>query len=192
MKITRRLMVAFWGAFLLLPIYAQEPHLRTLAATGQWMRSRDALRSSSEITKGDANGVTALMLAAGSNHDPAVISLLVGAGAPVSVKSVIGESPLIFAAEYNPNPDIALTLLKAGADLEDRDGLGRTALMAAAWGNPNPAVVLALLKAGANALATSRVGKTALDYAEENSKLPRDSEAFLALTKATPPQISQQ
>ena len=35
---------------------------------------RDALRSSSEITKGDANGVTGTDACSGSNHDPAVIS----------------------------------------------------------------------------------------------------------------------
>ena len=184
MRTLRALLVLAWGAFLLLPVFSESIHLRILAATGTPEEIKAALRNSDEITKRDATGVSALMLAAASNHDASVIPLLIGAGADINARTRNGETALIFAAECNPNPDAALALLKAGAGLEDRDGLGRTPLMAAAWGNGNPAVVSALLKAGADAKARSYDGKTALDYARQNSAFPADGEAFRALQDA--------
>jgi ankyrin repeat protein len=184
MRTIRALLVAFCGAFLLFPAFSEEFHLRILAATGSVAEIKEALKNSNEITRRDANGVSALMLAASSNHDPSVIPLLISAGADVNARSVTGETALIFAAECNPNPEAVTALLNAGASIEDRDGLGRTPLMAAAWGNSNPAVVAALLKAGADAKTKSFVGKTALDYARENPAFPPDGEVFRALDTA--------
>ncbi|MGA2766468.1 MAG: ankyrin repeat domain-containing protein [Spirochaetia bacterium] len=181
----RVIVLAILGAFVLSPICAQELHLRSLAATGTVEEIREALKSSCELTKPDKNGVSALMVAAGSNHDPNVISLLVAAGADVNARNKLGETALICAAQSNPNPDVAKALLASGAALDDRDGLGRTALMAAAWGNGNPAVASALLTAGADANAKSRLGKTALDYARDNPRFQRDSDAWRALESAT-------
>jgi ankyrin repeat protein len=184
MRTARVLLVLAWGAILLAPTFSESVRLRILAATGTMDEIRAALKNSGEITKRDSNGVSALMLAAARNHDPAVISLLISAGADINARTVTGETALIYAAEYNPNPDAVQALLKAGASLEDRDGLGRTPLMAAAWGNSNPAVVAALLKAGANAKEKSYDGKTALDYAENNSAFPTDGDACRALQDA--------
>jgi len=184
MKALRALLVVAWGAFLLFPIFPQETHLRILAATGTADEIREALKNSTEITKADFNGVSALMLAASSNQDPAVIALLVSAGADVNGRSVTGETALIYAAESNPNPGAVLALLKAGASLDDRDGLGRTPLMAAAWGNSNPAVISALLKVGADAKAKNYLGKTALDYARENLAFSPDEGVCRALEEA--------
>ena len=184
MKALRALLAVAWGAFFLFPIFPQEIHLRILAATGTADEVREALINSTEITKTDFNGVSALMLAASSNHDPAVIALLVSAGADVNARSVTGETALIYAAESNPNPGTVLALLKAGASLYDRDGLGRTPLMAAAWGNSNPAVIFALLKVGADAKAKNYLGKNALDYARENPAFSRDGDAYRSLEEA--------
>ena len=73
----RGIVLAILGAFVLSPICAQELHLRSLAATGTVEEIREALKSSCELTGKATNGVSALMVAAGSNHDPNVISLLV-------------------------------------------------------------------------------------------------------------------
>ena len=180
----RALWVLAWGAILLAPVFSESVHLRILAATGSVDEIKAALKNSDEITKRDSTGVSALMLAAASNHDPGVIPLLISAGADINACSSTGEDAVIYAAESNPNPEVVLALLKAGAGLEDRDGLGRTPLMAAAWGNSNPAVVTALLKAGANAKARSYSGMTALDYAQGNSAFPLDGPACRALEDA--------
>jgi RNase P/RNase MRP subunit POP5 len=184
MKALRALLAVAWGAFFLFPIFPQEIHLRILAATGTVEEIKEALKNSTEITKADFNGVSALMLAASSNRDPAVIALLVSAGADLNARSVTGETALFYAAESNPNPGAVLALLKAGASLDDRDGLGRTPLMAAAWGNSNPAVISALLKVGADAKAKNYLGKTALDYARENLAFSPDEGVCRALEEA--------
>ena len=173
MRALIRLVVASLGILLFFPgvAMAQEAHLRSLAATGTVDQLKVALHSTSEITKQDSSGESALMLAAAYNHDPLVIPLLIGAGANINARNDSGETALIMAAEYNTVPEMITELLKAGADLEDRDGLGRTALMTAAWGNPNPEVTISLLKAGANAKARSYSGQSALEYAQSNERL---------------------
>jgi len=171
MKRIVAVLVMAWGTFFLLPSFAQVSSLRVLAATGTAQEIRAALQYGGEVSKRDANGITALMLAAANNRDPAVIPILISAGADINGHSVSGETPLIFAAEQNPNPEMIEALLKAGARIEDQDGLGRTALMAAAWGNSNPEVISALLKAGANRKIKANDGSFAVDYARNNPKL---------------------
>ena len=125
-------LVVLCGVLLQLPISAQESHLRILAATGSAEQIQRALADSLEVNKVDFCAVSTLMLAAGSNKDAKVISLLLSAGASVNAKNRNGETPLIYAAEYNTNPDVLRVLLSAGAGVNDRDALGRTALMHAA------------------------------------------------------------
>ena len=177
------ILLVLWGVLPCLPISAQESHLRILAATGTADQIQRALAGSSEINKRDTCGVSTLMLAARSNQDSRVISLLLSAGANINARNRNGETPLIYAAEYNRNPDIVSVLLSAGASVNDRDALGRTALMYAAWLNSNPAVVSLLLKAGADAKARSVDGNTALDYAQNNDVL-KGTETYHELEKA--------
>ena len=184
MKTIQIVLVTIWGALVIIPSFAQEMHLRILAATGTVQEVREALRYSNEVNKRDASGVSTLMLAAGSNHDPGVIAVLISAGANINAHNTSGETALFYAAQSNPNPELISALLAAGAALEDRDALGRTPLMVAAWGNSNPAVINMLLKAGADARARSGAGKTALDYAQDNPKLSQTSDAYQALQAA--------
>jgi len=185
MKLSQAILVAMWGVLLAIPCFAQEMHLRTLAATGTAQEIREALRDTCEVNKRDASGVSTIMLAAGSNHDVGVIALLVSAGADINARSRSGETALFYAAQYNPNPEMIATLLAVGAGLEDRDELGRTPLMAAALRSSNPAVITALLRVGADAKAKSSDGETVLDYAQENPNLSPGSEGFQALQAAT-------
>jgi ankyrin repeat protein len=159
MKLIQAILVTVWGAFIMIPSFAQEAHLRTLAATGTVQEIREALRDTSEVSKR-------------------------GAGADINARSRSGETALFYAAQYNPNPEMIITLLAAGAAQEDCDALGRTALMAAAWGTSNPAVITTFLKAGADAKAKSSAGRTALDYARENPNLSPGSDGFQALEVA--------
>jgi ankyrin repeat protein len=56
------------------------------------------------------------MLAAASNQDERVISLLVAAGAKINARGPNGWTALMMVAYNNPNPAIIVALLKAGAD----------------------------------------------------------------------------
>ena len=111
----------------------------------------------------------AISVAARIATDPAVIDLLVEAGAdpnalPEGNPRVLGYrpgyTPLHMAAQWNPNPGIVDALVAAGADLEARSAEGTTPLHAA-WGNPNPTVVQALLRSGADPLARDQSGRPA-------------------------------
>ena len=112
----------------------------------------------------------ALFAAAAYNENPAVVQVLIDAGAEVDGRTPYdGVTPLMAAAGLNRTPDVVRTLIAAGADpnarMEGSDYPAYTALMAAAWYNPNPAVLQALLEAGADVHAATHDGWTALRYA---------------------------
>ena len=87
------------------------------------------------------------------NKIPAVVALLLKAGAGVNTQDTYGNTPLYDAAGYSKNPAVITALLKAGANVNARTPKteykgGETPLHNAAR-NENPAVTEALLKAGA-------------------------------------------
>ena len=93
---------------------------------------------------------TPLHLAASSNENPAVIGLLLEAGADLEAREVAGETPLHWAAG-SANAVAVEALLAAGANLEARGEEGRTPLHEAAMSYEDPTVVIGLLlEAGAN------------------------------------------
>ena len=102
--------------------------------------------------------------AARAATDPAVIALLVDAGADAAASgrssAVPGITPLHTAAAMNPTPGIIDALVAAGADIEARNLHDETPLHWA-WWNPNPAVVQALLRLGADPLAVDYHGRSA-------------------------------
>jgi ankyrin repeat protein len=113
-----------------------------------------------------------LMYAARYNADPAVISVLLAAGAKLNEHDPDGRTSLMLAAANNPNPEVIAALLKAGAEIEAEDDHGLTALMYAASSTQNPEVIIALLKAGADGKKEDlAVGKTAFEWAQGNEKL---------------------
>jgi ankyrin repeat protein len=97
MKTIQAVLVSIWGALIVVPSFAQEAHLRTLASTGSVQEVREALRYSSEVNKRDTSGVSTLMLA-GSNHDASVIAVLISGGADINARSKSGETALFYAA----------------------------------------------------------------------------------------------
>lgn len=108
----------------------------------------------------------AIISAASVATDPAVITLLIDAGADpnarvgagVRLDAGPGFTPLHVAATNNPIPGIVNALIAAGADVNARDSEGRTPLHVA-WANER-AVVEALL-AGADPLARDQRGRIA-------------------------------
>ena len=100
-------------------------------------------------------------------RDPAVVSLLVGAGAEVNARGALGELPLHAAAQSSDNPAMIVALIEAGAELGAwRPGIhspyGWTPLHLAVERNRNPAITAALIEAGADVHARQEDGPTPL------------------------------
>ena len=113
---------------------------------------------------------TPLHAAAGWSRDPAVISLLVEAGADVTARNDRGYTPLHGAASGS-TPAVVATLLAAGADANEWAtgysvdyGWAHTPLHSAS-GNEDPDVAAVLLAAGANVDARGVHGDTPLHMA---------------------------
>jgi len=145
---------------------------------------RELLKQGAEVNDRMVDGVTAVMLAAGVNSNPEVITTLLEHGAEVNARDEYGLSALMYAAQLNPNPEVITVLLQAGAEVKARREDGATALMIAARMNSNPEVITALLKAGADAKAKDYSGKTAMDYAKENEIL-KSTNTYWTLVNAS-------
>ena len=76
----------------------------------------------------DDGGVTALMWAALDCPDPAVLQVLLEAGAKVNVSDLDGARALSHAAGSNDNPEVVRVLIDAGANVNASDKSGKTAL----------------------------------------------------------------
>ena len=124
---------------------------------------RALLRQHVDVNAPEGDGATALHWAA-YEDDPALVDLLIAAGAKVNVANDLHITPL-YLASANGNPAIVTTLLEQGANVNAAAESGVTPLMAAARSG-NAAVVRALLNRGAdnNAKETGR-GQTALMWA---------------------------
>lgn len=124
----------------------------------------------------------AIFLAARSATDPAVIRVLVDAGADPTARMAsgyersgrarsYGYTPLHTAAASNPVPGVITALVAAGADAHARNRDEETPLHSA-WANPNPAVVQALLRSGADPFARDQSGRVADPTACANWNTP--------------------
>ncbi|MBE0612829.1 MAG: ankyrin repeat domain-containing protein [Burkholderiales bacterium] len=127
-------------------------------------RARKLLAAGADCNQRNADGATALMLAAHAGNLE-LVNALIAAGADVNATDERGWGPLTKAV-YNADldrgfADIVQILIDAGADLEAPIGFGVRPLMLAA-GYGETAVVESLLKAGADVLARNEGGLTAL------------------------------
>lgn len=106
-------------------------------------------RSESAVPFGAEAGYTPLHFAALDSADPAVIALLLAAGAHVAARNRRGETPLHGAARLNHSVAVVEELVRAGADLDARDREGNTPLHASRLVG-HPPVIHLLLELGAD------------------------------------------
>ena len=128
--------------------------------------------------RNEYNKSTPLHMAALYNKNPAVIDVLLAAGADLHALAAgyyrnnkWQSTPLHWAARNNDNPMVVQALLAAGADLKSRDVYKRTPLHLAAQYNDNPMVVQALLAAGADLKSRDKYKRTPLWLAENYRNL---------------------
>lgn len=100
------------------PAAVKTINIFTAAKSGTAEQIEAAIKSGAKLEDRDEeNSATPLMIAAGWNPDPKVITVLLNAGAKINERDKYNnKTPLMFAAMYSTNPEIVLTLLKAGAD----------------------------------------------------------------------------
>ena len=123
---------------------------------------------------------TLLHMAAAWSRDPAVVTLLIEAGADARARDRDGHTPLHYAALDNGNPAVIATLIDAGARVNAVAALGRTPLHQAASENPNPEVVAELLRRGADVTARLAGGRTVVHEAARGNPNPAVLSALLA------------
>ena len=143
--------------------------VKTCLAAGAKPKARDGLM-----------GRTPLHRAARSNGNPAVIEVLLAAGADPKKRDKSKSTPLHRAAWFNENPEVVQALLAAGADVNARDEGKDTPLHDAARFNENVRVVQALLAAGADVNARNDDKDTPLHDAARFNENAEVVQALLA------------
>ncbi|MDR1649147.1 MAG: ankyrin repeat domain-containing protein [Synergistaceae bacterium] len=124
------------------------------------------ISAGSDVGKKDIGGATPLMHAA-LRGKPEMAKRLLGAGARIDAKDLVGWTALHFAARSAAGPDVLRVLLERLPEREKNadvpDGGGTTPLMVAASYDRAEAVKL-LLKAGADPARADRTGRSAYEY----------------------------
>lgn len=144
-----------------LPV-AGAPPIAELAENERWSELKSAIDETDDLSKPQADGMTALHWAIWYEEVSASL-LLIESGANVNAKNRYGVSPLALACTSG-NAVIVRSLLKAGADAKEEIVGGETVLMRAAR-TGKLAAVDALIDAGADANAKERKGQTAIMWA---------------------------
>jgi ankyrin repeat protein len=137
--------------------------LREAAARGSLQGVRSALDQGADVDDADANGTTALLLAAFDGHTP-IVRLLLDRGADVRARNVQGRTALMCAASGGFDATVRL-LLERGSEVNVQGRAeGFTALMFAA-NEGHIEVVRTLLQHGANPRLLDVDRDMAVDFA---------------------------
>ena len=120
------------------------------------------LKAGADPNDGAHLGWTRLHAAASVSASPAVITILVSAGADPNARDEGGRTPLFYAVSRNLA--VFNALVDAGAGLNVEGGDGSTLLHFAAL-NEDPAIVARLLDIGGDPNSRGRGGQTPLHYA---------------------------
>lgn len=129
----------------------------------------------------DVNGddeIKPLHFASVFNSNPAVIKVLLEAGANVNSRNRLGATAIFLAVALNSKPEVPAALLDAGADVNIRNIEGFTPLHGKPFGDFSPylfnniAAMSMLLNAGADVNARSENGSTPLHTAAAGSDNP--------------------
>jgi beta-lactamase regulating signal transducer with metallopeptidase domain len=167
-------------------LHAPPTRFFAAALSGTPQDVQAAIDTGADVNARNMSGGTALIWAATSSKNPAVIAALLKAGAETEAwDSVFGGTALLWAAMYNQNPAVITALLQGGAHINARNHFnGTTALIKAAMYNQNPEVISTLLNAGADPKAKDNSGMTALYYAQGRPEL-KNTDAYRQLQKAS-------
>ena len=107
------------------------------------------------------------------NIDPAVVRILMAAGADPGLADENRTTALMIAAGlYPPRPDLIEALVLGGADVNATDGIGHTALhrLALFGGNGSDEAARKLIQLGAKVNLRDKNGKTPLTLARQYNK----------------------
>jgi ankyrin repeat protein len=187
--VVRRLLAA--GATVnsdvLVAAIAQTPHLGQPPHSLTIETVRLLLAAGADVNPPPAGGTTPLMEAA-SRNSPAVLKLLLDAGAHASLnaKDGLGRTALMLAPGSRSDPSstaAARLLVAAGADVNAADREGQTPLMLNAL-KQVPEMIALLLKAGANVNAKDSRGRTALLYVRQEMYADVSAQVIAALIAA--------
>ncbi|MBA3954737.1 ankyrin repeat domain-containing protein [Candidatus Dependentiae bacterium] len=144
---------------------------------------QEALKKSTLATQDQKEKDEALLQAALYTDNPAILKVLLDAGADLQAHDASGMTPLHQAAAYEHN-QIIKYLLEKGALVNIQDKQGHTPLFIAAAGGNVDSVKL-LLSKGADKNIKDVQGKTVLTVIQEVYKSPEFSQA----TKSSFPEI---
>ena len=124
------------------------------------------LKQGDDVNAKDANGNTALILAAKTGRKE-LCETLIAAGADVNAQNNDGDTALLWAAVRDFG-DVAKVLIKANADVNIQEKNGYTALHEAAY-NGHLKMSQYLIENGADVTTKTNEGMTALDFASKNN-----------------------
>jgi len=154
--------------------------LLAAAARGDAAAVRRLLEDGASVRGRDANGATALVLAAYGNH-LGVARALIRAGADVNAQDETRQSAyLIATSEVGDDPRLLALTLANGADVDAKDSFNGTGLIRAGE-RGYPRIVARLLAAGIDRDHVNRLGWTAL---LEAIVLGEGGDAHLATVRA--------
>jgi ankyrin repeat protein len=145
-----------------------KPPVTDPAAAARLERLRRSLEQGLDVNKADADGRTALMMAAFEGYTE-VVELLLKSGAEVDHHDGAGRTALMYASS-GPFPQTVELLIQSGAVINRVDTAeGWSALMFAAAEGHQP-VVEVLLHHGADIEISDRDGDAAIDHARERGQ----------------------
>jgi len=144
------------------------PPVTDPATAARLEKIRRSIDQGIDVNQADADGRTALMMAAFDGYTE-VVELLLKSGAEVDLYDGVGRTAVMYASS-GPFPQTVELLIQSGADINRIDTAeGWTALMfAAAEGHQT--VVKILLRAGADIEITDQDGDTAIDHARQRGQ----------------------
>lgn len=144
------------------------PEVVDPAVTARLELIRKSIAEGMDVNQADADGRTALMMAAFEGYTE-VVKLLLQSGAEVDFLDGSGRSALMYASS-GPFPETVAVLIQGGADINLVDSAeGWTSLMVAAAEGHQP-VVEVLLRNGAEIEITDKDGDAAIQHASERGQ----------------------